>query len=148
MNNKPEAVKKTLTANDTGITGSHQAGILIPKKGGVLEFFPDLNENEKNPRASITFIDDSGNEWRLNFIHYNNKLMDHNGTRNEYRLTGMTAYIKENRLKVGDSIILRRNDDGNHYISYSRISDTKSAHTLDTGEIRIDLQHTWTVINI
>jgi len=58
----PTAVEKILSANDSGETGGHQAGILVPKTGGVLEFFPSLKPRLKNPRAVIDVIDDTGAE--------------------------------------------------------------------------------------
>ena len=33
---KPKCISKVLSSNDTGETGSHQAGILIPKGGEIL----------------------------------------------------------------------------------------------------------------
>lgn len=105
---RPKRISKVLSSNDTGETGGHQAGILIPKGSDVLEFFPELNREEKNPRTYLYFIDDVDKRWKFNFIYYNNKFFG--GTRNEYRLTGMTAYIRQNNLKTGDTIILSRND--------------------------------------
>jgi len=42
------AIKKVLSANDSGETGGHQAGILIPKNQDILSFFPVLGNSEKN----------------------------------------------------------------------------------------------------
>jgi len=99
---KPAIISKLLSQNDAGQTGGHQAGILIPKSGGILDFFPVLNINEKNPRIQIVFTDETDRKWEFNFIYYNSKLFG--GTRNEYRLTGMTFYIHQNNLKqVTDS---------------------------------------------
>lgn len=103
---RPASISKILSSNDTGETGGHQAGILIPKGGDILEFFPQLNSEEKNPRIELWFIDEANQRWKFNFIYYNNRFFG--GTRNEYRLTGMTAYIRQNNLKTGDTIILRR----------------------------------------
>ncbi len=97
-----DSIQKILTANDTGETGGHQAGICIPKNESILSFFPKLNKNIKNPRCIIDIIDESGKEWVFHFIYYNSKLFG--GTRNEYRLTGMTPYIKEYSLRAGDVV--------------------------------------------
>ena len=70
--NRPTAITKVLSMNDTGETGAHQAGILVPKGGEVLRFFPDLGNEEKNPRCVMYFRDDSRKTWKLNFIYYNN----------------------------------------------------------------------------
>lgn len=120
MNDRPKAIKKVLSLNDTGETGGHQAGILVPKNSDVLSFFPDLGNSEKNPRCTMHFTDDAGEIWKLNFIYYNNRFFDPKGTRNEYRLTGMTAYFRENSLHAGDSIILEHCADGTDTIRYSR----------------------------
>lgn len=117
---RPTAITKILSSNDTGETGGHQAGILVPKNSEVLSFFPDLGCEEKNPRVVMYFVDESGKSWKLNFIYYNNKFFDQKGTRNEYRLTGMTAYFRENALKAGDAIILTHLEDGTDTIRYQR----------------------------
>jgi len=103
-------VVKVLTANDTGQSGGHQAGILIPKKPEILQFFPALDPAVKNPRAVLRFVDEESHSWLFTFIYYNNRFFG--GTRNEYRLTGMTAYLRSNRLSAGDEIALWMGDDG------------------------------------
>lgn len=120
MGYKPKAITKKLSMNDSGETGGHQAGILVPKGSNVLDFFPDLGNEEKKPRAVMYFTDPSGKEWKFTFIYYNNRFFDPKGTRNEYRLTGMTAYFRENSLKAGDDVILIHNDDDTYSIQYKR----------------------------
>ena len=149
MKNKPKAITKTLSLNDSGETGGHQAGICVPKGGDILRFFPDLGNEEKNPRVSLYFTDPSGKKWKFNFIYYNNKFFDPKGTRNEYRLTGMTAFLRENRLKAGDDIILMRNDDDSYFIQYRRQnqSDIKVITTEDgKKKKRLILGSDWKVI--
>ena len=128
-------IRKTLSANDVGETGGHQAGFLIPKRGGLLAFFPKLNGDEKNPRAKIRFKDTFGAEWEFSFIYYNNKHFD--GTRNEYRLTGMTAFMRQAGLKTGDEIMLSRTDAGEYSIDVKRkseaISDAQGVLKLGSG---------------
>ena len=94
---------KILSANDIGDTNAHQAGILIPRQKEILAFFPSLDSKLKNPRAEITFTYDSKEKWKFNYIYYNNKFFG--GTRNEYRLTGMTKFLKSKNLKVSDKVI-------------------------------------------
>ena len=115
------AIKKTLSGNDTGDTGSHQAGMLVPKDEQILSFFPKLDKESKNPRAIINVVDNVDQDWNFNFIYYNGKFFG--GTRNEFRLTGMTAYIRRNNLRPGDSIILERNSDDHIRIRYERMRD-------------------------
>ena len=112
MNGRPKQIRRVLTPNDTGETGGHQAGILVPKAGDVLKFFPDLGNATKNPRTQLIFEDEDGTEWEWTFIYYNNKFFDEHGTRNEYRLTGMTKYIRSHALKSGDTIILTHEKPG------------------------------------
>lgn len=114
----PSAISKLLSANDTGETGSHQAGILVPKRGDVLSFFPRLDGTEKNPRVNLMFLDDYGQSWNFVFIYYNN--IQFGGTRNEYRLTGMTAFIRSNNLKAGDTVKLFKRNDSVFGISFQR----------------------------
>lgn len=110
-------IAKILSANDTGETGAHQAGILVPKEPELLYFFPELDASQYNPRVHLHFLDDGGTFWEFAFIYYNNALF--NGTRNEYRLTRMTKYIRQAGLVVGDELILSR--DGDRYqVSHRR----------------------------
>jgi len=136
---KPKSISKVLSSNDTGETGGHQAGMLIPKGGEILEFFPALDSDVKNPRTYLYFIDEANQRWKFNFIYYNNKYFG--GTRNEYRLTGMTAYIRQNNLKTGDTIILSRDDNG---ILSIRCERQKSI-VFDTPKLVIT--GTWKVVN-
>lgn len=136
---RPRSISKILSSNDTGETGGHQAGMLIPKGGEILEFFPALNGEEKNPRTYLYFIDDVNKRWKFNFIYYNNKFFG--GTRNEYRLTGMTAYIRQNNLKTGDTIVLSRDDNGILSIRCERQDSTSSSIP------KLVITGTWKVVN-
>lgn len=135
---RPAAITKELSRNDTGETGGHQAGILIPKDPEILSFFPVLDPEEKNPRHHIYFQDSTGHKWKFAFIYYNNRFFG--GTRNEYRLTGMTSFLRSNNLKAGDAIVLHR-DSHAYRISHKRTNEQKI-----TG--RITLGSTWKVWSI
>lgn len=150
MDNRPGAITKILSMNDTGETGGHQAGILVPKGGNVLNFFPYLGCEEKNPRVTMYFADETGKEWKLNFIYYNNKFFDEKGTRNEYRLTGMTAYFRENGLKAGDTVTLIHGLNGTDLIRYKRNTDANlKLTTMEDGQVkkRLVLGSNWKVID-
>ena len=129
------AIEKTLSANDTGETGGHQAGLCVPKDADILAFFPTLDPGIKNPRAPIDVVDETGHEWTFSFIYYNNRFFG--GTRNEYRLTCMTPYFKEFNLKAGDTILLRRKSRHNLRITFKRA-------TPKSGVLR--LSSSWKVI--
>lgn len=133
-------ISKQLSANDTGETGGHQAGILVPKKKELLEFFPRLDATAYNPRAHIQFEDESGKSWEFAFIYYNNALFD--GTRNEYRLTRMTEYIRLSGLKAGDDVVLCRDDNAAYSIAFRRKRETR----LEQGHI-LTLGSGWRIIN-
>lgn len=95
--------RKTLSANDVGSTGGHQAGILIPKgEKELLAMLPPLDPGIKNPNVWLDCVDESGEHRRFKFRYYNNKLHDPTGTRNEYRVTYMTAWFRNLRAQEGD----------------------------------------------
>lgn len=123
MTLETRSITKVLSANDTGETGGHQAGILVPRERRLLSFFPSLNKENYNPRAHLNFVDGSGAEWEFAFIYYNNKFFG--GTRNEYRLTRMTRFIREAGLATGDEVILSRSDAGEYSIDFKRKSEAK-----------------------
>jgi hypothetical protein len=94
---------KILSANDTGLTGGHQAGILVPKGDReLLAFFPALDPALENPEAWLEVTDDDGQARRLRFVYYNKKLHG-TGTRNEYRITYLTRYLSTAR--PGDALV-------------------------------------------
>lgn len=140
MNIRTDAIEKILSRNDTGETGGHQAGILIPKKLEILSFFPELNKNEKNPRFLITFHDNIGEQWAFSFIYYNNKFFG--GTRNEYRLTGMTRYMNAYNLKSEDTLTLSRDRDGIYSVKYKKVGDQAKKD----GPLK--LSNSWKVVKI
>lgn len=141
MNEKrPTAITKELSRNDTGETGGHQAGILVPRDPAILPFFPELDSSEYNPRIHLTFCDSTGDKWDFAFIYYNNRF--YGGTRNEYRLTRMTPFIKAHNLKAGDILTLSRDENNLYYITYTkqRASDIK-------GPV-LKLGNSWKVVKI
>lgn len=136
------AIEKTLSANDLGITGSHQAGMLIPKQEDLLSFFPTLDASSNNPRVTLHFMDSTNFCWKFNYIYYNNKFRG--GTRNEYRLTGMTAYLRSCNLKPGDVMILRREDD-EYTIGYRR--QDEPVNVAEGNVVRLVLNDAWKIID-
>ncbi len=99
-----QVFEKTLKANDTGETGGHQAGMHIPKsQKELIKFLPKLDSSVKNPDVWLSCIDEDGNEWKFRYIHYNNRLHDPKGTRNEYRITHMTKYFRAVGARSGDN---------------------------------------------
>jgi hypothetical protein len=102
-----QTYEKELTANDTGETGAHQAGVHIPKsQTDLLSFLPPLDPSIKNPDAWLEMKDDAGVVWRFRYIHYNNSLHDPDGTRDEFRITHMTGFFRSAGARAGDTLVL------------------------------------------
>lgn len=140
---EPMTISKQLSANDTGETGGHQAGILVPKEENILTFFPKLDKTTPNPRSHIKFLDKAGSEWEFAFIYYNNRFFG--GTRNEYRLTRMTRFIREAGLVPGDEILLTRNGDGEYTVDIRRVKQS-SVRRDSEGRLVLQLGGGWRVI--
>lgn len=109
------AFKKLLSQNDIGLTGSHQAGIHIPKDEDLLKFLPALSKNSKNPDAWLDCIDSNDNSWRFRFIYYNNKLTTATGTRNEFRLTHTAKFFKYHDAKPGEEFCISKEENSSIY---------------------------------
>jgi hypothetical protein len=137
-----KTIEKTLSANDTGETGGHQAGLLIPRQPDMLKFFPQLDPTVYNPRCVLDVIDEGGGEWTFNYIYYNNALFA--GTRNEYRITGMTEFLRQHRLKTGDTVIFEHSGARTYRIRFRR---KDAVQVSATGRKVIQLSGNWTVID-
>jgi Restriction endonuclease EcoRII, N-terminal len=134
-------ISKILSHNDTGQSGAHQAGILVPKSQDILTFFPPLGRTEKNPRVHLEFIDDNDTKWIFAFIYYNNAY--YGGTRNEFRLTCMTQFIHSNNLKAGDELIFTKEASDYRRISFKR---TNATPMIVNGVLHLGSE--WKVISI
>jgi len=123
-----KSARRQLSANDLGVTGSHQAGFLIPKKLIHEGLFPQLPASQLNPRVRVRLTHGSnGDEYFMNFIHYNNKLFG--GTRNEFRLTGIATLLRSNGFQVGDEIEFVRT--GEFDFKFLVIKGERTASILD-----------------
>lgn len=140
---KGMTISKLLSANDTGDTGGHQAGILVPKDETILSFFPKIDRTIHNPRSHIIFLDNTGSEWEFAFIYYNNRLFG--GTRNEFRLTRMTKFIRNAGLVPGDEILLSRSEDGEYSIDIRRQKQS-SARKDSEGRTVLQLGSGWHIV--
>ena len=135
-------IRKKLSANDIGSTGGHQAGILVPKDQHILSFFPKLDGSVKNPRMTLVVYDRTARtRWEFNFIYYNNRLFG--GTRNEYRLTCMTQYLRAIDAKVSDELVFSRDENASFEVDIHRASRA-STYTMD-GETMV-LGRGWTLV--
>ncbi|WP_077045955.1 type II restriction endonuclease [Pseudomonas sp. KK4] len=89
---------KRLSANDTGLTGGHGAGIYLPK-AAVAQALPSIsNTSSLNPDCNLTTRVTSHGfpEQTLRGIYYNNRHFDGPGSRNEHRLTRWNTDVKNN----------------------------------------------------
>ena len=101
------SIEKVLSDNDVGLTKSHQAGFLIPKVYVQKGFFESLPKDVQNPRIKLEFFDVmNGTTFWLSYIFYNNKFFG--GTRDEYRLTSLIAFVREHGLRSGDKVVITK----------------------------------------
>lgn len=136
----PTSFAKVLSLNDVGQTGSNQAGILVPRSDALLLlFFPKLDARAYNPSTWITCLDAEGGSWRFRYAYYNNKLHSENGTRNEYRLTHMTTYLRHAGAEAGDILTFSSRGSRLIYdISLSKASSVGGSHGPNTvGSIKL-----------
>lgn len=117
---------KLLTRNDTGETHSHQSGITIPKSVAETPVFPRMSTKLLNPRVELVFFDERGNMWTFQYIYYNDVFFGKpkNKSHNEHRLTCVTSFIRENRIKAGDSIWFSIDDAGVRKIGFKRSDES------------------------
>src|SRR5690348_8958935 len=93
---------KFISANDAGITKSHQSGFLISKSAWSLFFdSPGVKGSNKDSLVKIKWQDDFETDSR--FIYYGQE------TRNEYRLTRFKRGFPFRRDEtVGDLLIIAK----------------------------------------
>jgi hypothetical protein len=134
-----QAFQKTLSANDVGATKAHQAGIHIPKtEKALLDFLPPLDPKQTNPDAWIECVDENGGIHRFRYIYYNSKLHGL-GTRNEYRITHMTGYLRRIGATEGDVLEISKGAKDAHYTLriLNQATAPKKANDYSPGPIRL-----------
>ena len=125
-----EKLGKTLSQNDLGKNNSHQAGFHIPKSIVQLDFFPKLPADVINPRLRLKCVDTvDGRIFFASYIHYNSKRLGL-GTRDEYRITGLTTFIRANGLLPGDRIIFLKSAPLSFSLQVEKVE--RSAKTLSS----------------
>jgi hypothetical protein len=148
MSNFTERLFKKLSRNDTGETGSHQSGISIPKSVAHSSIFPKMSTAILNQRREISFIDEGGREWKLQYIYYNDKYHGKpaNICHDEFRLTYTNAYIKEHNIKAGDQIWFAIDESGNRHIGFLREGqEPKQTYKEEDGFVILKIR-SWTSI--
>lgn len=136
---------KTLSANDVGTTGGHMGGILVPKGDGeLLAFLPPLDASTHNPSAWMDCKTSDGSPLRLRFVYYNNRLHTPGGTRNEYRITYLTKFLRDVGAKEGDLFEIAKDAGSSAYrIRVISRDGVESPASNDDGPIRIKLTTGW-----
>lgn len=134
---------KFLSANDTGLTGGHQAGIYIPKSSAYILFSePGIKGENKDKWVKIKWQEDF--ETNSRFIYYGK------GTRNEYRITnfGRNFPFLESEytgalfilVKVCSDeylgYVLNTDSDIEKFLEAFCISPTETNKLIDTGNIK------------
>ena len=134
-------ISKVLSKNDIGLTGAHQAGVAVPLEIARTGFFPQLNEGLVNPRIQLTVdIPSTGEELELNYIYYNGRLHG-TSTRNEYRLTGISSFLKRSGAAQGDELNFTKKPSGQISLSLTPVA----AEAVASGDqIRISI-NSWTL---
>lgn len=121
---------KSLSPNDTGLTGGHQCGIYIPKQSVKLIFDEPFERGENHERfAQILWNDEITTDSR--FIYYGS------GTRNEYRITRFGRgfdLLKPDH--TGDVVVLCKDAD-DRYFAYTLSTDDDIQGLLDALSIPI-----------
>lgn len=137
-------LKKTLSRNDTGETKSHQSGISIPKKVARSGIFPVLGKEKLNPRVDVSFYDDDNQLWTFQYIYYNDLYWGKPASKghDEYRMTCVKDFIRQNNIKAGDSIWFMIDDKGVRHIGFEKQENKKN----EQGVTVLKLSTSWTII--
>ena len=138
---------KFLSANDTGLTGGHQAGIYISKPSiSILFDAPGTKGQNMEKRVKIRWMD--GNETDSRFIYYGQ------GTRNEYRITnfghgfpylrpdytGALFVFVQNSTEDYQAFVLNTEDEINQFLDAFGLSATETNRLIDVHAVNPELR--------
>ena len=128
---------KTLSANDLGLTGSHQSGFLVPKD--LVKFLPLLETDVLNPDVWLHVTDSAGNSDTWRYVHYNNRVVS-SGTRNEYRVTRTGEILKMLGARPGDGLAIEFAEprDRKWTVSIRRASVRSASPDTQSAVLRLD----------
>ena len=143
--NSQKSYCKFLSANDTGLTGGHQAGIYISKPSVSILFNErGIKGTNKEKWVKVRWQDDV--ETTSRFIYYGK------GTRNEYRITNFGRDFPFLRpeytgalfifTKQGEedyqAYILNTEDDINQFLDAFCIGPTETNNLIDTTQLQTE----------
>lgn len=138
---------KFLSANDTGDTGGHQAGIYISKPSIPILFdAPGTKGQNMDKWVKIRWMD--GTETKSRFIYYGQ------GTRNEYRITnfgrgfpylrpdytGALFVFVQNSTEDYQAFILNTDDEINQFLDAFGLSATETNRLIDVHEVNPEVR--------
>lgn len=116
---------KFLSANDTGETGGHQAGIYVAKPAVPILFEKPFQRGENGERwVKITWNDELTTDTR--FIYYGQK------TRNEYRITNFGKGFPYLRPQYTGALLVLTEIDAEDYVGYFLNTEDDIQNFLDT----------------
>ena len=138
---------KFLAANDTGLTGGHQAGIYISKPSIPILFDePGIKGTNKEKWVKVKWQD--GIETDTRFIYYGK------GTRNEYRITnfgrgfpflrpeytGALFVFAKCDAEDYQAFVLNSEEDIDQFLDAFGISPTETNQLIDAGRVQEETQ--------
>lgn len=138
---------KFLAANDTGLTGGHQAGIYISKPSIPILFDePGIKGTNKEKWVKVKWQD--GIETDTRFIYYGK------GTRNEYRITnfgrgfpflrpeytGALFVFTKCDAEDYQAFVLNSEEDIDQFLDAFGISPTETNQLIDAGRVQEETQ--------
>lgn len=137
--NSQQSFCKFLSANDTGLTGGHQAGIYISKPSIPILFTePGVKGSNKEKWVKIKW---HGNfETDTRFIYYGK------GSRNEYRITNFGRGFPFLRPEYTGALFILAKCDDENYQGFVLNSDSDIEHFLES--VGISSTETNNLINI
>lgn len=141
---------KALSPNDLGLTGSHQAGVLLPRRSQIHSFLPHLDESTSNPSIGVEWWAPQLNRpLSTRYVYYNSKPMG-TGTRNEYRLTKIMPLLRELNPNPGSHLVFvfKKSiiDIPRHEMSHGL--DSFPQVLIEPGEIVQPSDQSWTIQEI
>ncbi|MCM1578851.1 MAG: type II restriction endonuclease [Ruminococcus sp.] len=116
---------KFLSANDTGLTGGHQAGIYISKPA-VPILFDKPGTKDENKDRWVTILWHDGKKTVSRFIYYGV------GTRNEYRITNFGRGFEYLQPEYTGALFVFTEYDTENYNGFILNSDDEINQFLDT----------------
>lgn len=142
-----KAYCKFLSANDTGLTGGHQAGIYISIPSSPI-LFDEPGEKGRNKEKWVKIKWQDGSETDTRFIYYGQR------TRNEYRITnfgrgfpflrpeytGALFVLAQSSLDDYQSYILNTDDDIDQFLDAFGLSPADTNRLIEAEQVQAETQ--------